>query len=120
MPAAGAAHPIVAIEGVDPDADLRGQVSNHRWGKVRLVVGKPTLLAPAGELRGQAELAGVRQIGQQRQVLGQERPARAKLIRRPQPLHRSTPSSLGTGGYGLEADFVISDGQNAQLRGHWA
>jgi hypothetical protein len=44
----------------------------------------------------------------------------AKLIHRPQPPHRPTPSSLGTGGYGLEADLVISDGQNAQLRGHWA
>jgi hypothetical protein len=91
MPAAGAAHPIVAVEGVDPNADLRGQVSNHRRGEVRLVVGETTLLAPVGELRGQAELAGVRQTGQQRQVLGQEHPARAKLVRRPQPLHRPTP-----------------------------
>jgi hypothetical protein len=83
MPATGAAHPIVAVKGVDSNADLRGQVPNHRWGEVRLIVGKPILLSPVGELRGQAELAGVRQIGQQRQVLGQERPVLAKLVRRP-------------------------------------
>jgi hypothetical protein len=99
---------------------VNGRLHYHRWGEVRLVVRKPTLLAPVGELRGQAELAGVRQIGQQRQVLGQERPMLAKLVHRPQPPHRPTLSSLGTGSYGLEADFVISDGQNAQLRGHWA
>ena len=90
MPASGAAHPIVAVEGVDPDADLRGQVPDHRWGEVGLVVGKPALLAPVRELRSQAELAGVRQVGQQPQVLGQERPVRAKLVRRPQPLHHPT------------------------------
>ena len=83
MPATGAAHPIVAVEGVDPDADLRGQVPDHRRGEVRLVVGKPAVLAPVGELRGQAELAGVGQVGQQRQVLGQQRPVLAKLVRRP-------------------------------------
>src|SRR4051794_28538901 len=30
------------------------------------------------------------------------------------------PPTHGTRGYGLKADLVISDGQNAQLRGHWA
>ena len=41
-----------------------------------------------------------------------------KIIRRPQPLYRPIPSNLGAGGYGLEADCVISDGQNAEPGGH--
>jgi hypothetical protein len=45
----------------------------------------------------------------------------AKLFDRPQPPHaHPRPPTHGTRGYGLKADLVISDGQNAQLRGHWA
>ena len=70
-----------------------------------------------GQLLLDIELVGLGQIGQQRQALGKGSPVLAKLIRRPRPLHRPTPSSLGVGGYGLEADSIIADGQNAQLRG---
>jgi len=35
-------------------------MSDHRRGEIGLVIGKPTLLAPVGELRGQTKLAGVR------------------------------------------------------------
>jgi hypothetical protein len=81
VPAPGAARPVVAVERVGTDADLRGEVPDHRRGEVRLVVRKAAVLAPVGELRSQAELAGVGQAGQQRQVLGRERPAPAKLVR---------------------------------------
>ena len=90
MPTASAANPIVTVEHVDPDADLRRQMPDHRRGEVGLVVREAAVPTPVGELRGQAELAGVGQAGQQRQVLGQERPALAKLVRRPQPPHRPT------------------------------
>jgi hypothetical protein len=93
MPAAGATCPIVAVERLRPDADLRGQMPDHRRGEIGPVIGKPALLAPIGELRGQTKLARVGQVGQQRQVFRQERPVLAKLARRPQPLHRPTPSS---------------------------
>jgi hypothetical protein len=91
VPAPGAAGPVVAIEHVGADADLGGEPPDHRRSEVRLVVGKAAVLAPVGELRGQAELAGVGQVGQQRQVLGSERPALAKLVRRPPPPHRLRP-----------------------------
>ena len=121
VPAPGAAGPVVAVERVGADADLGGQVPDHRRGEVGLVVGKAAVLAPVGELRGQAELAGVGQVGQQRQVLGAERPALAKLVRRPLPLHRRRPHPVpGQAGYGSGTASVTLLGQNAQLRGHWA
>ena len=119
VPAPGAARPIVAVERVRPDADLGGQMPDHRRGEVGLLVGKAAVLAPVGELRGQAELAGVGQVGQQRQVFRRERPALAKLVRRPQPLHRPAPSAPDRRATGSEAGRHLL-GQNAQLRGHWA
>jgi hypothetical protein len=77
-------------------------------------------VSPKGELRCEPELAGVRQVRQQRQIFSPERPTLAKLLRRPQPLH-PPPRPLGR----AELQIRLGPGhpilgQNAQLRGHWA
>ena len=47
-------------------------MGDHRRGDVRLVVRKAAMLAPERELDREAELAGIDQPGQQRQVLWQQ------------------------------------------------
>ena len=102
VPASGAAGPIAAVERVRRDADLGGQMPDHRRGEVGLLVGKAAVLAPVGELRGQAEPAGVGEVGQQRQVLGasdQRSPSssadHSRCITPPLPVRK--PESYGSG-----------------------
>ncbi len=87
VPAPAAARPSVAVQRIGTYADLRGEVGDHRRRHVRLFVRKATVLAPERELDREAELAGINPPGQQRQVLRQQRPALAQLVRRPQLLH---------------------------------
>jgi 3-carboxy-cis,cis-muconate cycloisomerase len=78
-------------------------------------------LAPKRKLRRKAELAGVGEVGQMRQIAGQKRPVLVKLACRPLLPHCRTPSTPNmSAAYKLETNAVMSDGQNAQLRGHWA
>jgi hypothetical protein len=70
MPAPRAAGPVVAFEHVSIDADLCCQMSDHSRCDVGLLIRKATALTPTRQLRRHAQLAGVGQIGQERQVFG--------------------------------------------------
>ena len=119
--AAAAASPGVTVQRFDIDPDLHRKVSDHRRRNVRLLVGKAAVLSPEGELDRKAELAGINAARQQCQIIGKQRPTLAQLVRRPGPLHSARlyqPSRWQA--YGPEAEHVTSNGQIAQLRGHWA
>ena len=74
-------------------ADLGSEVGDHCRCHVRLLVGKPAVLAPECKLDREAQLASVNPPGEQRQILWQQRPVLSQLVRRPQPLHPLPPLS---------------------------
>src|SRR5208337_3047558 len=93
MPATRAADPIVIVERVPTNTDLLGQTADPGGRQIGFIVGKAAVLPPIGKLCGQAEFADVRQVDEQSQVLGHERPALVNLVPRPLPLHRPPPSA---------------------------
>lgn len=59
-----------------------GKIRDHSWGNLRLVVGKAAMLPPERKLDYKSELTGVNAPSQHRQILRQQRPALAQLVRR--------------------------------------
>src|SRR5277367_4487512 len=93
MPAASPPRPVVAIQRIDADANLGGQMPDDRRSKIGLLARKATIPPPVHELYSEPELASVRQARQPSQILGSDSPALSNVIRRPQPLHRSAPAA---------------------------
>jgi hypothetical protein len=86
MPAPAATQPSVTVQSVSAHPDLRGNVRDHGG----LMIRKAAVLAPERQLHCKAELTDVNQPGQQRQILWQQRPALAQLVRRPNALQPVT------------------------------
>ena len=93
MPTHGPAGPVIVGERVRPDANLSSQAPDDRRCKVDLFVWETAVLAPKRKLRRKAELAGVGEVGQMRQIAGQKRPVLVKLACRPLLPHCRTPST---------------------------
>jgi len=66
--APAAARPSVALQSVGAHADLGGKMGDHGRGDLRLLGGKAAVLTPKRKLGGEAELAGVHHVRQQRNV----------------------------------------------------
>lgn len=81
------AHPVVAGERGGRHSNLLGKIGDHCRRDISLGVGKARMLLIKRELGGEAELAGISLAGQQRQLLGFERPALDQLLRQPQSSH---------------------------------
>ncbi len=54
MPAAGSPGPLIAFEHIGVDADLGGQVTDNRRGKISFLVGKAPILSPVGRVAPRA------------------------------------------------------------------
>jgi hypothetical protein len=93
MPTHGPAGPVIAGERVRPDANLGSQAPDDRRCKVGLFVWETAVLAPKRKLRRKAELAGVGEADQMRQIARQKRPLFVKLTCRPLLPHCRTPST---------------------------
>lgn len=87
--ASGAARPVIAVESIDPHADLTGQMGDHCRREVSFLIGKTSMTSPIRELRGETKLAGVNPANQQGKVTRRQRPALNQFVRRPKPSHRA-------------------------------
>src|SRR3954471_6140199 len=66
-------------------------MGDHSRRDVRLIVREAATLAPECELDRKTELADINPAGKERQILRQQRPSLAQLVRRPHLLHTRTP-----------------------------
>ena len=120
MPPPGAARPVVAVERVGADADLGGEAPDHR--RARSASSSGNGRTDASRRVARPSRACRRRAGR---PAAPSRWAQASSARRARPPTTAAaspppPPRLQTGAYGPDADLVTSDGQNAQLRGHWA
>ena len=120
VPTPGATHPVILIEDLRHDPNLRGQMRYHHWRHVRIVIGKTAVPTPISELNSQSKPARTGKAIQQRNVSRRERPIRQKFIRRSLVLHRSSPDHRSSGESIGRSGERSPRGQNAQLRGHRA
>lgn len=68
-------------------ADLVGEVRDHGRSEVRFLIWKTTLRPPERQLTGEPQPTGIRIVGDERDIVGRQRPEFTQLVRRPQPLH---------------------------------
>jgi hypothetical protein len=118
VPTPGATHPVIFIEGLRHDPNLRGQMRYHHWRHVGIVIGKTAVPTPKSELNSQSKPARTNEAIQQRHVSRRERPIRQEFIRRPLMLHRAFPDRVSSGEPIGHAGGRSPHGKNAQLRGH--